>query len=68
MFRPDGAVDADAIEASLAARFVEAGASCLVPTANNGEQPHLSVEEKKLVWQANLEGAAGKLRLSPALP
>jgi 4-hydroxy-tetrahydrodipicolinate synthase len=66
VFRPDGDVDADAIKA-LAGRFVEAGASCLVPTANNGEQPHLSVEEKKLVWQANLEGAAGKAAVVPSI-
>jgi len=66
VFRSDGAVDADAIKA-LAARFVEAGASCLVPTANNGEQPHLSVEEKKLVWQANLEAAAGKAAVVPSV-
>ncbi len=45
-FTLDGKVHDEGIRA-LTSLFVDAGVCSLVPTANNGEQPHLTADEKK---------------------
>lgn len=37
--------------------LIDNGFCCLVPTANNGECPNLSYEERKRVWKITLEVA-----------
>lgn len=65
-FCSDGRVDEKGVKA-LTDFFIRAGVCCLVPTANNGEQPHLSTDEKKSVWQATLDAAAGRVAVVPSI-
>jgi 4-hydroxy-tetrahydrodipicolinate synthase len=47
--------------------YVDNGVCCLVPTANNGEQPHLSEIEKKRVWEETVKVAGGTVAVVPSI-
>ncbi len=40
--------------------LIENGVCCLVPTANNGELPNLSYDERKRIWKITIEVASPK--------
>lgn len=65
-FRPDGAVDEEGIR-RLTDFWVEHGVRCLVPTANNGELPHLTIEERQRVWKTMIEAAGGRAAVFPCI-
>jgi len=65
-FTPDGRVDDEGIRA-LTNFYIDAGVCCLVPTANNGEQPHLTADEKKHIWEKTLDAASGKVIVVPSI-
>ena len=65
-FTPEGKIDNQGIRL-LTNFFIDAGVRCLVPTANNGEQPHLTVSEKKQIWEKTLEAASGKIAVVPSI-
>lgn len=44
---------------------IEQGADALIPTASNGEFPHLSHEERIRVWEIFLEEANGRVPIIP---
>jgi 4-hydroxy-tetrahydrodipicolinate synthase len=65
-FTPEGQVDDEGIRA-LTTFFIDAGVCCLVPTANNGEQPHLTADEKKHIWKKTLDAAGAKITVVPSI-
>jgi len=65
-FTADGRIHDEGIR-SLTKFYVDAGVCCLVPTANNGEQPHLTPDERKHVWKKTLESAEGKVSVFPSI-
>jgi 4-hydroxy-tetrahydrodipicolinate synthase len=65
-FTPQGGVDEAGIE-TLTQFWIERGVRCLVPTANNGEAPHLSPEERRLVWRRTVQAAAGRAAVFPSI-
>ena len=65
-FDSNGQVNEVQIE-KLTRFYIDAGCSCLIPTANNGEQPHLTEVEKKQVWQKTVEAVAGKILVAPSI-
>lgn len=62
----DGQVSEELIRV-LAEFYINAGVRCLVPTANNGEQPLLDAEEKKRVWRTTIDAAAGRVCVAPSV-
>jgi 4-hydroxy-tetrahydrodipicolinate synthase len=65
-FTHDNRVDDEKIK-SLTRFFVDSGVRCLVPTANNGEQPHLSSDERKHVWESTIKAGDGKVAVFPSI-
>ena len=63
---PQGEVDEAGIDA-LTEFWIRQGVRCLVPTANNGEAPHLSPEERRRVWRRTVKAAAGRLAVFPSI-
>lgn len=47
--------------------YVNSGVACLVPTANNGEQPLLTKKEKKIIWTSVVESAANRVSVAPSI-
>lgn len=65
-FDSNGQVNEEQI-GKLTQFYINARCSCLIPTANNGEQPHLTEDEKKQVWKKTLEAANGKILVAPSI-
>ena len=65
-FTLDGQVHNEGIRA-LTSFFIDAGVCCLVPTANNGEQPHLTADEKKYIWKTTIDAANNKVNVVPSI-
>src|SRR5512138_416250 len=63
---PQGEVDEGGIDA-LTEFWIREGVCCLVPTANNGEAPHLSPDERRRVWQRTVKAAAGRIAVFPSI-
>lgn len=65
-YAPNGEVSEELIR-ELTEFHVDAGICCLVPTANNGEQPLLSFEEKGRIWSATIEAAGNRVCVAPSI-
>jgi 4-hydroxy-tetrahydrodipicolinate synthase len=65
-FTSQGEIDEAGIDA-LTEFWVKNGVRCLVPTANNGEAPHLTADERKLVWRRTVRAAAGRVAVFPSI-
>ncbi len=63
---PQGEVDEAGID-TLTEFWIQQGVRCLVPTANNGEAPHLSPEERRRVWRRTVKAAGGRVAVFPSI-
>lgn len=52
-------------ERNLTNFLIENGVHGLIPTASNGECPHFTSEERKLVWQIVIDETKGRVPIAP---
>lgn len=52
-------------ERKLTNFLIENGVHGLIPTASNGECPHFTSEERKLIWQIVVDEAKGRVPVTP---
>jgi len=65
-YTPDGDVSEELIR-YLIDFYIDAGVCCIVPTADNGEQPFLTVEERKRIWTTTIESAANRVCVAASI-